>query len=120
MIQALQAPPHRYLHFLSALQCLDARFSSREQIYENKLTFILLVLCSRSFFIPLIPLAIFVGGDNVIIDTFVELLHSVDTEFLLAAFYIQTQWGADREFKGSSEFRTQLCIENCSKKSLSR
>jgi hypothetical protein len=74
--------------------------------------------------LPLLVLfmrATFVRGDNVVIHSLVEFLHCVISNGpnksgnIIFAAYV-----AHLEFNGSSELRTQLFMENCSKNSLRR
>lgn len=74
---------------------------------------------ARVFFVILF-VATFICRDNVIVHPFIEFLHyMVSMSFLAMAFFKGTR-RTHLEFRGNSEFNTQLFIENCSRKSLTR
>lgn len=81
----------------------------------------------QPFFVLLFIVAIFfrlssalICSDDVIVNAFIEFLNSVVSSGGISRS--AQNWGKDTclELNGSSELRTQLLIENCSKKSLRR
>lgn len=74
---------------------------------------------ARVFFVILFA-ATFICRDDVIIHSFIEFLHYMVSVFLLAMAFLEGTRRTHLEFRGNSEFNTQLFIENCSRKSLTR
>jgi hypothetical protein len=75
---------------------------------------------ARVFF-AILFVASFICRNNVIVHPFIEFLYYMVSisSFSVMAFLKGTRC-THLEFRGNSEFNTQLFIENCSRKSLTR
>lgn len=87
------------------------------------------VLLTRvlAFFILLFIVAVFfsfsatlICSDDIVINTFIKFLYGVVSDGGVSRTYKMEVDETRLEFNGSSELRTQLLIENCSKNSLRR
>jgi hypothetical protein len=73
----------------------------------------------RVFFIILFA-ATLIHRDNVIVYPFIKFLYYMVPMSFSAMTFLKGTRRTHLEFRGNSEFNTQLFIENCSRKSLTR